>query len=131
MLRDPYAALQTLPKIYWDKKTVLSPITAAIQQNKKKVSPYFYQKELLFQSEEYRQFKNLPPTRQTHVLKVMLDEMRPIKLSHWMLMAPHVSMHQHLDVLDKFPYLQQIPTKNRSDWNRFIQPKLAQIKNKK
>jgi hypothetical protein len=126
-LARPYDILTTLPKQFRGDLTTLSPITDGIQRNKKKVSPYFYKKGLLFRSSEYPSFESLPPKTKDQVVATMLPHMRPISLGQWVKMAPHLTMHQHLDVFAHFPYLHKVPTKNRAAWNRYVQPKLARL----
>ena len=124
-LKKPYTVLRTLPQEFQKHLKELSPMFFAIKNNKKKARPYFFKKNLSFISPEYNTFSALSPSDKTRIVGAMVTYIKSISHGQFMTMLPQLTLAQQFDILDQFPDLEIIPTKNRRRWTRITQPKLA------
>ncbi len=132
-LLEPQVFLQSLPN---DKKVYLksiSPITNWVQLNQFSIQHFFNhdptnqkfkskltKEEVSTLSRFYNDFKVIPFKSSSRVIRQILPYIEVTSHQEFLDLIPFTSQKEQLDLVQRFDFLETMPTKNQAEWTRKI-----------
>ena len=143
-LDDPFVYLQDLPFDYNRYLATLGPITNEVKKGAGKLNQYYLndptnttfskaldKKEIAFIARFYNSFNKVPFKDQKKVLTSILPFITISSHQQYLDLLPYLTTTQKIELIDRFHLLEEIPTQNRAEWSRWVQPNLKRIDDKK
>ncbi len=143
-LKAPYLFLRDLPYEYRQFLSVLSPISDAVNRGRNN-KDHLYENDptdrqfpaklnkndVAYISRFYNEYKKVPFKDRKKVISTILPFIKIASHQQYLDLLPYLSLNQQLDLIERFDELEKIPTKNRAEWSRWVQPRLSRLSEKK
>ncbi len=139
-LINPNRFLSKIPAEFDQYIKLFSPIKYTISKTKWKVDHFFINdptntefkspmsKETISKlTRFYNDFKALPFKQREKVINSIFPFIEIKTHQEYFNLIPYLSMEQQFDLIERFSFLETIPTRNRAYWNRYVQSNLHNI----
>lgn len=139
-LANPSIYLRDLPYDDYRYLPVIAPIANEVQKGKNRLDQYFLndpinqmvinnydKKDIAFMARFYNNFKRVPFRDQRKIMGRIYPFIKIDHYQQYLDLLPFLTTTQKIDLIDRFDFLEKVPTQNRAEWSRWLQPNLIRI----
>lgn len=84
-------------------------------------------KDIAFMARFYNNFKRVPFRDQRKIMGRIYPFIKIDHYQQYLDLLPFLTTTQKIDLIDRFDFLEKVPTQNRAEWSRWLQPNLIRI----